>query len=213
IDSKGCVFLRSGSGWVPRVRRDRSQICTDATVASAPASQPLQATVIPITPVASTTANRMVTPVQTAATAVVASPQPRRIVRVPRSLTHGTLERQDYKLAWTDGRLNPKRGLPATVTAEPASAIRFAPPSRLPTPVAKAPVTGQGVYVQVATFGVPANATRSANRLQAAGLPAQIRAKGRFSVLRVGPFSSASSAQSALIQVRQSGFSDAFVSR
>ncbi len=69
-------------------------------------------------------------------------------------------------------------------------------------------------YIQVATFGVPANASRTMARFQAAGLPTKSRplnSRGRsFDIILLGPFADQESLQSALAQARGAGFGDAF---
>lgn len=69
-------------------------------------------------------------------------------------------------------------------------------------------------FVQVGTFGVPANAQRSAARLQQAGLPVQTLryAKGgkSYQIVMAGPFGSAEQLSAALSTARQAGFRDAF---
>jgi len=72
-----------------------------------------------------------------------------------------------------------------------------------------------GRFVQVGTFGVPANAERTARRLQAMGLPVRFSAYSRggqnLRVVMAGPFSSQSALNSALSSARRAGFGDAFV--
>jgi SPOR domain len=108
-----------------------------------------------------------------------------------------------YEAVWDDGRLNPNRGLPAVQASVNVSAMN------LPQPVA----TGHR-YVQVGTFGDPANADRTAARLQALGLPvgfATVTRNGRqLRVVAAGPFGDAATLQSALEAARSAGFADAF---
>jgi len=71
-----------------------------------------------------------------------------------------------------------------------------------------------GVLVQVATFGVSANAAQTKSRLVAMGLPVQMRRITRagkiYHVILTGPFDDARKVQMALAAVRQAGFDDAF---
>jgi hypothetical protein len=73
------------------------------------------------------------------------------------------------------------------------------------------PVGAYGAVVQVGSFANPSNATRLRARLLNSGLPAQVHRSQGFDVVTLGPFSSATSAQSALGMVRQMGFSDSFI--
>ncbi len=75
----------------------------------------------------------------------------------------------------------------------------------------------RGVYVQVATFGVPENATRTLARFQAAGLPTlkrPLKRRGKsYDVVMLGPFSDTASLSTALQRARRAGFADAFTVR
>lgn len=148
---------------------------------------------------------------------------------------------QGYKLAWKDDRLNPLRGvgtaeglaaqdqvwtrhLPARpLQQEVVSAPTQEAPARVssstksaPVPeVQPQPVAGGRIFVQVGSFGVPANAQGAAARLSALGLPVA-RTEGRIGgkavqVVLAGPFASGSEAQAALRAARGAGFGDAFV--
>ena len=72
-------------------------------------------------------------------------------------------------------------------------------------------------YVQVATFGVPANAKRTAARLSQMGLPTRMGrlTKGgkSFQVVLAGPFTQPAQVASALAAARRAGFKDAFARR
>jgi SPOR domain len=69
-------------------------------------------------------------------------------------------------------------------------------------------------YVQVGTFGVPANAAGVMAALQAAGLPAgqekTVLYGGELQIVLAGPFADAASAAAALDTIR-AAFPDAFV--
>jgi len=97
---------------------------------------------------------------------------------------------------------------PARVQAAPlqATSVKVAPAQ-----------TGAGLalYVQIGSFGVPANAAGAALRIAALGLPS---ASGHLSkggaalqVVYAGPFSDANAAQSALAALKSAGFRDAFI--
>lgn len=147
-----------------------------------------------------------------------------------------------YVLAWKDDRLNPKRGkgtaqgqadqdqvwtrkVPAKLVAEEGKSKKKVvyvqkktdvvvstkgQPADAPQPKAKG-----GYYVQVGTFGVPANAEGALSRLSGMGLPV---ARGKTSsggkaltIVLAGPFGSGSDAQAALSAARRAGFGDAFI--
>ncbi len=69
-------------------------------------------------------------------------------------------------------------------------------------------------YVQVATFGVPANARRTVAKFGAGGFPTYTRPLTRggksYEIVLLGPFPSDAQLKDALTQVRRAGFSDAF---
>jgi len=84
-----------------------------------------------------------------------------------------------------------------------------------PKPVAQpAMVIASGQFVQVATFGVPANAERTLAKFGATGLPTQSRPLNRsgrsYDIVLLGPFTDATALKAALSQARNAGFSDAF---
>lgn len=72
-------------------------------------------------------------------------------------------------------------------------------------------------FVQVGTFGVPANAQNSVARLKALGLPVRVGTyKKNGKTLRIvlaGPFGNASQLRAGLNAVRRAGFGDAFSRR
>ncbi|MCI2399187.1 SPOR domain-containing protein [Aliiroseovarius subalbicans] len=69
-------------------------------------------------------------------------------------------------------------------------------------------------FVQAASFGNPANAQRTAQRLASLGLPVRMgsitRGGKALKVVLAGPFSRQAELQAALTKVRRAGFSDAF---
>lgn len=145
-----------------------------------------------------------------------------------------------YKAAWKDDRLNPLRGvgtaegqaaqdqmwsrdLPpvalveegVTLAAKDAPAVKRVTASSMSSPAPVA-VAGTGrIFVQVGSFGLPANAEGAAARLAALGLPVAHFSgaiKGQaVQVVLAGPFSSADEAQAALRAARAAGFADAFL--
>jgi len=115
-----------------------------------------------------------------------------------------------YEEAWDDGRINPQRGL--TAVAAPQVAV---PDPRVST--RSAPQATGHRYVQVGTYGDPANAERAAARLRAMGLPvglANITRNGQaLRVVAAGPFADAGALGSALNAARAAGYGDAFTRR
>lgn len=79
----------------------------------------------------------------------------------------------------------------------------------------RAAAAGGAAYVQVGTFGVPANAEGAAARLSGLGLPvarSKISRGGQaMQIVLAGPFASVADAQTALSMARGAGFGDAFL--
>ena len=75
--------------------------------------------------------------------------------------------------------------------------------------------SGHGRFIQVGAFGSPSNSNRTLSKIASLGLPAAqskiTRGGSNLTVVMAGPFHSAGSAQSALQQLKQSGFSDAYI--
>ncbi|MBU2360847.1 MAG: SPOR domain-containing protein, partial [Alphaproteobacteria bacterium] len=111
-----------------------------------------------------------------------------------------------YARVWDDGRINPLRGK-RVVQATPFVSSRSVAPAAV-----QAPATAAGHrYVQVGSFGDPANAARLIARLQAAGLPVASAKSGGLKTIAAGPFRSSGDLSRALGIVRGMGFSDAFL--
>ena len=74
-----------------------------------------------------------------------------------------------------------------------------------------------GRFVQVATFGVPANAARTLAQFQANGLPVQslpVQRGGKaLQIVLLGPFLDQASLGQALAAAQSAGFKDAFYKR
>ena len=128
------------------------------------------------------------------------------------------------------------REVPANLVTEAPAPVLFAvPPAfaaqpvvRVSTMSASAPLKAASVrpaaakaganlalYVQIGSFGVPANAAGAVLRIAALGLPSasgQLE-KGRtaLQVVYAGPFSDATTAQTALVALRSAGFRDAYI--
>lgn len=155
----------------------------------------------------------------------------RSVVEVPTVVASEQVEAvvvpKGYKLAWKDGRLNPKRGQ-GTAAGDAAQARIWTEetPARLVADVAKAKAKPArvtvsskssvgSVWVQIGSFGVVGNANGAAARLQALGLPvaqSQLSRGGKMLLnVMTGPFGSGAEAQMALQAARQAGFADAFI--
>jgi cell division septation protein DedD len=147
-----------------------------------------------------------------------------------------------YKQAWTDDRLNPNRARGTvgghqqmqqiwTTNEVPQRGVNEPRKRRWYESAAPAPTQQQVVvstksvpqavsgarFVQVGSFGVPANADRAVRTLQSMGLPVQVSRstiKGKpVQVVRAGPFGSDQQAQAALGAARSAGFGDAILRR
>jgi hypothetical protein len=126
-----------------------------------------------------------------------------------------------FEPVWQDGRINPSRGVPAALSAPVlAQPVAPAPVARVSTrtaPQAVAAPVAQASghrFVQVGTYGDPANAERAVARLSALGLPvglARITRNGQvLQVVAAGPFADAGGLQAALQAARSAGYGDAF---
>lgn len=121
-----------------------------------------------------------------------------------------------YEPVWADGRLNPDRGNPS-----PADAVRMSsrnvPVAAVQTMSVQAD-SGQAVhghrYVQIGTYGDPANADRAAATLRGLGLPVGFASVTRngdaLRVVAAGPFATQAELDAALRAARAAGYGDAF---
>lgn len=100
-----------------------------------------------------------------------------------------------------------------TIAAPPKFSVATKSDPKLPAaPAARQAAPVAGAWVQVGSFGVPANAAASAARLKAAGLPVAMGRGGKgLQVVLAGPFASQQALQAALAVARGAGFRDAFV--
>ncbi|PYE85628.1 SPOR domain-containing protein [Pseudoroseicyclus aestuarii] len=104
-----------------------------------------------------------------------------------------------YRAAWDDGRVNPARGIEGPARAA-AAETRPQEPQQA------------GRYVQIGTYGVPANASHAAARLRDMGLPVTMGRLGtRYDVVLAGPFTQAEALHRALSAARAAGYGDAFI--
>lgn len=103
----------------------------------------------------------------------------------------------------------------APARTQPRVTVSTRSDATAPAPRKAAPQAAGNAYVQVGTFGEPANATGAAGRLKALGLPvatSKFTKGGRqLQIVLAGPFASAADAQSALSAARRAGFGDAFI--
>ncbi|MEZ5754105.1 MAG: SPOR domain-containing protein [Paracoccaceae bacterium] len=153
--------------------------------------------------------------------------------REARVAQHSAPVPKGYKPAWQDDRLNPLRGvgtaegqaaqdqlwtrdLPAQMQGAEVRAETQVTRSTKSAPAEAAPrASSGGIFVQVGSFGVPANAAGASARLAGLGLPVAM-SKGRIGgkavqVVLAGPFGSSAEAQAALRAARGAGFGDAFL--
>lgn len=104
---------------------------------------------------------------------------------------------EGYEPVWTDGRLNPQRGIPEAAASSSEVSSKAA-----------------GNMIQVGVFAVSANAQRAISALQSAGLPVQrgsLQRDGKtLHVIQAGPIGGTGVA-AALRSVRDLGYRDAFV--
>ncbi len=100
------------------------------------------------------------------------------------------------------------------VTRKPVYSSRSAPRAVEPQATAPARAVAGKQYVQVGTFGNPANAQRAAQKIASLGFPARIgkHIKGGKSYLTVqaGPFKADGSTQNAMARLKRAGYRDAF---
>ena len=141
-----------------------------------------------------------------------------------------------YRIAWTDGRLNPNRGrgtaegqaaqdqiwtrdIPAQLVTDKAKKkkakkVTVSTSNAATEPAPRVAAKG-GAWVQVGTFGVATNAQGAAQRLSAMGLPvakSKLNKSGKaLEIVLAGPFGSVADAQAALSIARTAGFGDAFL--
>jgi hypothetical protein len=123
---------------------------------------------------------------------------------------------EGYETAWTDGRLNPDRGLPDRVRYATRTASSTASPSPAPAPSAgEAPADHS--YVKVRTFNSRAAAQEAARGLRDRGLPMRIgvytRGGTEYRMVLAGPFASNSGLRHALATARGAGYPGATTRR
>ena len=228
VDSQGCVFMRAGIGgetvWVARLTPERAMLCGyPPSIAVADPQPPAEA-------IASGTALVVSEPAQVAeAPARVSRPARLRHQSSPRTSMAPVTCPQDapYRgtLTFPDGRMkgicssNPERGV--LVDTVPVTALV---PGRMAGPMVvhggvlemlALPEATAAVYVQVGTYGWPANAAGARKRVAGLGLPvagARVEQGGRpLQIVLAGPFGETGQAREALQAARDAGFHDAFI--
>ncbi|RFP91199.1 SPOR domain-containing protein [Rhodobacteraceae bacterium 63075] len=115
----------------------------------------------------------------------------------------------DLRYPYTSMRdQNTAMGFTTSTRSKPKAAVQRETPRKTAT------ASGAKRYVQVGMFGVPANAQRAAQRVQAAGLPARMGRLSRggktYKLVLAGPFAP-NQLRAALGKARRAGFSDAFL--
>lgn len=115
----------------------------------------------------------------------------------------------DLRYPYTSMRdQNTAMGFTTSTRSKPKAAVQREAPRKT------AAASGAKRYVQVGMFGVPANAQRAAQRVQAAGLPARMgrlkRGGKTYKLVLAGPFAP-NQLRAALGKARRAGFSDAFL--
>ncbi|MCB5408499.1 SPOR domain-containing protein [Pseudogemmobacter faecipullorum] len=104
-------------------------------------------------------------------------------------------------------RLLPAENVRKSTRGDAGAALAAHPPAK----AAAVAATGARHFIQVGSFGVPANAAGTEGRLRGAGLPVARNVQRGLQVVFAGPFASADEARMALAQVRALGFGDAIL--
>lgn len=121
-----------------------------------------------------------------------------------------TIVQRDGKTVKRIQRSNKSAAVPVRA---PVYSTRSAPKVEAAKPKVRAVPSGARL-VQVGTFGNPANAQRTAQRVANMGLPARIgkvRRNGKtYMVVQSGPFADGQNTARALKKLRKAGYSDAF---
>lgn len=127
-----------------------------------------------------------------------------------------------FEYAFTDGRLNPNRGVRTARGNAQSAQIWTNTVPRREIPLSRAAIEAaasanagahptRGSYVQVASFRHLSNAQTAAAQVRSAGLPSRVVTSGAYQVVLAGPLGTASERQSALQTTHALGYGDAFL--
>lgn len=230
VDSRGCVFIRAGYDgnivWVPRVTQSHELLCGFAPTQAAsvvPVSNKTVAFAVPEEIVLVAPRNSVV-PLSRSRPVVVSvapAPSPSEF-KVPRG----------FRVAWTDGRLNPNRG-PRTIIGDEQMNMVWEQtvPRRLLPPPDPAVVVSGGIvsmssksvtspemgphYVEVGAYSTVSNVNTVVAWLQKKHLPVGLsksrRGGKQLQIVLAGPFSNQKELDGALALAKRAGFLEAFI--
>lgn len=214
VDSRGCVYIRAGYDgsvtWVPRVTRSRELVCGFAPTSTAAASS----NVPEVAETVAVVASPEITSTPVTKKAVTRTQRPVSVAVAPAPLPSSFKVPRGFRVAWTDGRLNPNRG-PRTAKGDAQMDMiwQHTIPRQLYPEVAAGGARLQ--YVQVGAYGLPSNVDIVVTWLQKKRLPVSLsgaRQDGRnVQLVLAGPFSSQNELDRVLAMTHRAGFSDAFL--
>lgn len=215
VDSRGCVYIRAGYDgsvtWVPRVTRSRELVCGFAPTLTAVASPSVHEVAETVAVVESPEV--VAAPVTKTAVARTTK-RPVSVAVAPAPLPSSFKIPRGFRVAWTDGRLNPKRG-PRTAKGDAQMDMiwQHTIPRQLYPEVAAGGARVQ--YVQVGAYSLPSNVDTVVTWLQKKRLPVSLsgsRQDGRnVQLVLAGPFDSQNELDRVLAMTHRAGFSDAFL--
>jgi hypothetical protein len=245
VDSTGCVWIRSGFNgnvvWVPRVERNRSQVCdpslkpslSPTVLASLRPQEPKKSEagsrkgtklrdvfaglgkkkdVDVVEPAEATTATIPKEEVVIIAPVVVEEPE---VVEAPKKPEPVAIATVEPNVAETEVVEKPKNGFAKLFERKPKAAV-VKEPEPVVVAVAKpkvvAPTIAPGLYVVVGEFSKSDEVSTLDKWFQGSGYSTVLEGDARQSLL-VGPFPSRANAQAAFYQAKGAGYSPEIVSR